>query len=154
MALAPVQLGLVLFSLRGSPIQKKERQLWRAFPRLLVRSSPRRGLAKYRTSDTLYKEPLEDLIHASVDCRGGSATKLAMESIPQPSIAPQRNSTVFAAKREKRHNGFSWAIPEVVVDDNATVLADALVPGKAIEVSNGSFKNNQGTAGFVIKGNN
>jgi hypothetical protein len=97
---------------------------------------------------------VEDLIHASVDYRGGSATKVATESIPQPSITPQWNSTVFAAIREKKHNGFSWAIAEVSVDDNATVLTDALVWGKAIGVSDGSFKNNQGTAGFVIKGDN
>jgi hypothetical protein len=98
MALLPVRLGVVLSLWRGSP--KKERLLWQAFPWLLVRSSPQRGLAKYCTSDTLYKEPMEDLIHTSLDCQGGTATTVAMKSIPQPSIAPQRNST-FAAIQGK-----------------------------------------------------
>jgi hypothetical protein len=99
------------------------------------------------------KEPAKDLVHASVDCRGGTVTKVATESIPISSIALQRTST-FDEIRNNRHDGFSWAIPEVTVTDNAKVLASALVRGKAIAVSDGSLKNSQRTAGFVIKGDN
>jgi hypothetical protein len=80
-------------------------------------------------------------------------TKVATDSIPIPSIALQRTST-FEEIRQNRHDGFLWAIAEATVADNAKVLASALVPGKAIAVSDGSFKNSQGTAGFVIEGDN
>jgi hypothetical protein len=47
-----------------------------------------------------------------------------------------------------------WAISEVTVADNTKVLASAMVCGKTIAVSDGSFKNHHGTTGFVIKGDN
>jgi hypothetical protein len=138
---------------RPDRLYKKERLLWRAFPRLLTRTSPRRSVSKFRKWDQMSKEPAKDLVHASVDCRGSIVTKVATESIPTPSIAGQRTST-FEEIWQNRHDGFSWAIAEVTVANNAKVLASALVRGKAIPVSNGSFKNSQGTAGFVIEGDN
>jgi hypothetical protein len=97
---------------------------------------------------------MKDLVHASVDCQGGTVTKVATESIPTSSISLQPN-LAFEEIQKNRHLGSSWAISEVTVANNAKVLAAALVCGRAIAItSNGSFKNNQGTAGFVIKGDN
>jgi hypothetical protein len=78
-------------------------------------------------------------------------TKGATEFIQSPTTAPPQIST-FDDIRRKRHVGFSWAVSEVTVSDNATVIASALAQGKAIAVSDGSFKNAQDTAGFVIEG--
>jgi len=100
---------------------------------------PWRGGSKFHKSVQMSKEPAKDLVHASVDCRGSTVTKVAAESIPTPSIARQRTST-FEEIRQNRHDGFSWAIAEVTVANNAKVLASALVRGKAIAVSDGSFK--------------
>jgi hypothetical protein len=99
------------------------------------------------------KEPVQDLVHAFVDCQGGTVTKVATESISTPSIALQGPST-FVEIQKNRHMGFSWAISEVTVADNTKVFTSALVHGRTNAVSNRSFKNNQGTAGFVIKGDN
>jgi hypothetical protein len=145
------KLGMV-YSAQEDRLYKKERLLWRAFPRPLTLTSPRRGISKYRKSNTLSRVPAEDLVHASVDdCRGDITTKVSTEYIPAPILFPTPTLS-FEDIRRSRHAGFSWAISEVTVPANATVLASALVRGKAIAVSDGSFKNAQGTAGFVIEG--
>jgi hypothetical protein len=90
-------------------------------------------------------------MHASVDQQGDFVSKVATAAITVPRIDPPQTRT-FEEIRRNRSGGFSWAISEVTVIDNATVLASALIRGKAIAVSDGSFKNAKGTAGFVIEG--
>jgi hypothetical protein len=46
----------------------------------------------------------------------------------------------------------SWAITEVTIDNNGLTIATALLQGTVIAVSNGSFKDNQGTSAFIIEG--
>jgi hypothetical protein len=81
--------------------------------------------------------------HALQGTRGGPDSRVCG--------LPGRNSNQGG---EGIHPTAFRAIAEVLVDDNAKVLADALVRSKAIGVSNGSFKNNQGTADFVIEEDN
>jgi hypothetical protein len=140
------------YSTQEDRLYKKERLLWRAFPQLFTGSSPWGGISEYRKSDTLARVPAKDLIHVLVNCRGDFATKVSTENIPVPCLLPTPILS-FEDIRRSRNAGFSWAISKVTVPTNATVLASALVWGKAIAVSDGSFKNAQGTAGFVIEGN-
>jgi hypothetical protein len=51
-----------------------------------------------------------------------------------------------------RSAGFRWAIAEFVFEDNGAAIAQALTQCTAIAVSDGSFKNQQGTSAFVIEG--
>jgi hypothetical protein len=51
-----------------------------------------------------------------------------------------------------RPPGFQWAITEMSMEDNGLTIAAALQAGHAIAVSDGSFKDSQGTAAFVIEG--
>ncbi len=51
-----------------------------------------------------------------------------------------------------RSDGFRWAITEFDIEDNGAAIAQALIQGTAIAVSDGSFKNQQGTSAFVIDG--
>jgi hypothetical protein len=48
--------------------------------------------------------------------------------------------------------GFQWAIAEMSMEDNGLTIATAIQAGHAIAVSDGSFKDSQGTAAFVIEG--
>ena len=108
-------------------------------------------MSKYRRSESTTRTPAEDLKHASADCQRGIVTKVSTLRIPAPTLAPTQ-LLLFDVIRRNRPVSFSWAISEVTVVDNATALASALVRGKAIAVSDGSFKNDQGTAEFVIEG--
>jgi hypothetical protein len=60
--------------------------------------------------------------------------------------------TVLKAFRLTRHSSFRRAITEMEVEDNGIEIAKDLVQGSAIAVSDGSFKNQQGTAAFIIEG--
>ena len=45
-----------------------------------------------------------------------------------------------------------WAVQNWIATDNGRTIAEAIKSGKAIAVSDGSYKNNLGTAAFVIEG--
>ena len=81
-------------------LYKNELLLWRACPRLLNRTSPRRRVSKYRTSNPLSREPATDLIHASVDDRNGIVTKVATEFIQSPTTAPPQLCTLDDMRRK------------------------------------------------------
>jgi hypothetical protein len=72
--------------------------------------------------------------------------------LPAP-ISPSISKRSVEEIRLARPSGFAWAISEISYDDNATILASAIVQGTAVAVSDGSFKNHHGTLGFVIEGN-
>jgi hypothetical protein len=54
---------------------------------------------------------------------------------------------------ESRLDSFRWAVSEMSLEDNGLQIARALIQGTAIAVSDGSFKDGQGTSAFVIEGN-
>ncbi len=97
------------YSPREDRLYKKEALLWRPFPRLLTRTSPRRGMSKYRSSESTTRTPAEDLEHASVDCQHGIVTKVSTLRIPAPIVAPTQ-LLLFDVIRRNRPVGFSWAI--------------------------------------------
>ena len=52
----------------------------------------------------------------------------------------------------QRPDSFQWAVSEMSLSDDGIVIAQALIQGTAIAVSNGSFKDSQGTSAFIIEG--
>jgi hypothetical protein len=141
------------FSPSEDRLYKKEHLLWRAFPRHLARSSPRRGVSKFKHSDSTTSQAPADLIHASVNVQGSLVLRVATEVIlPRPNPPPPATRQPLEGIRLARDAGFAWAISELSVDNNAAILASAIVRGTAVAVSDGSFKNHQGTSGFVIEG--
>jgi hypothetical protein len=67
-----------------------------------------------------------------------------VEEVPTPKAAEPT--------RLLRPPGFQWAIAEMSMEDNGLTIATAIQAGHAIAVSDGSFKDSQGTAAFVIEG--
>jgi hypothetical protein len=68
---------------------------------------------------------------------------------PVPEIIPPET---VERLRILRPLDFRWAITEMSVNDNGTEIADALQEGTAVAVSDGSYKDAQGTSAFVIEG--
>jgi hypothetical protein len=92
------------------------------------------------------------LIPASVNTHQDWTLKVATtELLNQPVPADPSTRTVLDFINN-RPNSFSWAITEVNLDDNGFAIATALLQGTAIAVSDGSFKDNQGTSAFIIEG--
>ena len=49
-------------------------------------------------------------------------------------------------------SGLSWAIDRLKNTDEGQTIAEAIQQNQAVAVSDGSLKNNVGTAAFVLKG--
>ena len=56
----------------------------------------------------------------------------------------------FEAHINKLDDSAKWAVQNWIATDNGHTIAEAIKSGKAIAVSDGSYKNNLGTAAFVI----
>ena len=135
-------------------LYKQEGWMWRAYPRLLVRSSPRVGFTKYRWSDEVTRIRPAELIPASVhQTTHWVAKEAVMEILAVPVQAALRILTVQEAWL-RRSPDFNWAITEMTITDNGLEIATALKLGTAIAVSDGSFKDYHGTAAFVLEGAN
>ena len=140
------------YSPQEDRLYKKERWMWRAYPALRVRTSSRLGSPKYRRSDEVTRICPDGLIMASVYSTKHSVTKEAtLELLDIPVPSDHRPSSIQNL-RASRPDGFNWAINEMSVDDNGKLIAAALLAGTAVAVSDGSFKDSQGTAAFVIEG--
>jgi hypothetical protein len=125
--------------------------MWRAFPIHRVRTSTRLGIAKYRRLDDLLRQPFLDLIPASVTESHGSALKVAtMEILERPHT--DASSLSLAEALSSRPTSFRWAVSQMTVDDNGAAIAQAILTGQAIAVSDGAFKDSRGTAAFIIEG--
>jgi hypothetical protein len=133
-------------------LYRKERWLWRAFPVHRVRTSARLGSAKHRWSNELLRIPPPDLIHASVTVYPEWVVRVStMDILPRPTAAASPRTVQDI--RTRRHTSFSWAITELSVEDDGSIIAQALRDGTAIAVSDGSYKHGQGTSAFIIEGN-
>ena len=125
--------------------------MWRAFPVYRVRTSARYGIAKYRYSDELTRTRPPDLIPASVDRTKAWVLKVStmdVLAIPLPSLSIHNVRTLL----QRRPDGFRWAVSEFTLSDNGIAIAQALIQGTAIAVSDGSFKDSQGTSAFILEG--
>ena len=126
--------------------------MWRAYPVYLVRTSSRLGSTKYRRSDDVTRLRPGGLIPASVHVFSHWVIKEAtMEILDRPTVATLRPTSLDSLWLARR-DGFTWAISEMSHDDNGLAIATALRQGTAIAVSDGSFKDSQGTAAFIIEG--
>jgi hypothetical protein len=140
------------YSPQEDRLYKLEGWMWRAYPVYRVRTSSRLGSTKYRRSDEVTRIRPKDLIPASVHTTKHWVTKEAsMEILDQPVEEVPTPKTVETI-RLIRPPGFQWAITEMSVEDNGLTIAEALQAGNAIAVSDGSFKESQSTAAFVIEG--
>jgi hypothetical protein len=74
-----------------------------------------------------------------------------MELLDRPVDASPRITDIHQIL-QRRHDSFQWAVSEWLVEDNGLAIARALIAGTAIAVSDGSFKDNQGTSAFIIEG--
>lgn len=57
----------------------------------------------------------------------------------------------FEQVRELQPAADKWAIQEITVTDNGKAIAQAIRDGTAIAVSDGSYKNERGTAAFILE---
>jgi hypothetical protein len=130
---------------------KKEGWNFRAFPIHWVRASARHGAAKCRRSDELTRSRPIDQTPASVDKTKSWVLKVATEELFEAQTTEAASNNVHSILAS-RPEGFRWAIAEMDVDDNGGAIAHALIKGTAIVVSNGSFKNQQGTSAIIIEG--
>ncbi len=134
-------------------LYKQEGLSYRAYPVYRVRTSARHGIAKYRRSDEVTRSRPIDLLPASVDETPSWVLKVATtELLETPSPEASYTSNLYSILA-LRSDGFRWAITEFDIEDNGAAIAQALIQGTAIAVSDGSFKNQQGTSAFVIEGN-
>ena len=69
-------------------------------------------------------------------------------SLPPPVLPP----TTVIERIRSRPPSQSWANRKVATDDNALYVAQAIRDGDAIAVSDGSYKQERGTAAFTIRG--
>ena len=139
-------------SLQEDRLYKKEQWMWRAYPALRVRTSSRLGPPKYRHLDEVIRLCPAGLLMASVYPTKHSVTKeatLELLDIPVPS---DNRPASIQRLRSNRPGGFNWAITEMSVDDKGGLIAAALQARNAVAMSDGSFKDSQGTAASVIDG--
>jgi hypothetical protein len=133
-------------------LYKQEGWMWRAFPVYRVRTSRRFGSAKYHSNGELTRIRPLALIPASVQVCPQWVIKVAsMELLDRP-LADIPPILTIHDLWQQRQPGFSWAITEMSVDDNGLMIAEALRNGTAVAVSDGSFKDSQGTSAFVVEG--
>jgi hypothetical protein len=131
--------------------------MWRAFPVYRVGTSARLGVAKYRWSETVTRIRPTDLIPASVVQTAAWVLKVAtMELLDRPVDDTPRLTDIHQILHRRR-DSFQWTVSEWSVEDNGLAIARALIAGTAIAgtaiaVSDGSFKDNQGTSAFIIEG--
>ena len=138
-------------------IYAKEGLLWRIYPRSLSRTSPRRGGSRYLRSDSLVQIPPSNLLLASVIQQGShylciSTCALFGQDRPVP---PLRRTKVCSSDFERERRllpaADKWAIAQISLPDGGAGLAQSILHGTAIAVSDGSFKDNRGTAGFILE---
>ena len=82
----------------------------------------------------------------------GWVTRVASIEIIAIPIATHPIAVTVSDARLSRAPGFAWAITEMTEEDNGLAIAKALRAGTAVAVSDGSFKESQGTAAFAIEG--
>ena len=140
------------YSPQEDRLYKLEGWMWRAYPVYRVRSSSRLGSTKYRRSDEVTRFRPIDLIPATVHTTKHWVTKEASMAILDRPVEDPVTPKSVETLRLIRPPGFQWAITEMSMDDNGLTIAAALQAGNAIAVSDGSFKDSQGTAAFVIEG--
>ena len=134
-------------------LYRHEGLMWRAFPVYRVRTSARYGIAKYRRSEEVTRIRPLDLLPASVDQLKDWVLKVATMEVMATPVDDHPCQTDVRAILESRLDSFRWAVSEMSLEDNGLQIARALIQGTAIAVSDGSFKDGQGTSAFVIERN-
>jgi hypothetical protein len=125
--------------------------MWRSYPVYPVRTSTRYGRSKFRHSDEVsHHRPLA-ICPASVNIHPSWVLLVATQEIldtpyTEPALLP------VDAILKSRPAGFHWAITEMSLEDNGLAIASDIIQGTAIAVSDGSFKDHQGTLAFIIEG--
>ena len=154
---APPSLWQWHYSPQEDRIYAKEGLLWRVYPRSLSRTSPRRGGCRYLRSDTFVPVPPEDLRLASVIQQGlhyicTSTCDLFGRDCPAPPLHHKKVCSLdFERERTLLPAADQWAIAQISLPDGGVGLARSIVQGSAIAVSDGSFKDGRGTAGFILE---
>ena len=133
-------------------LYKQECWMWRASPIYRIRTSARYGIAKFRRSEEVTRTWPKDLITASVDQTKAWVLKVATMVILDHPIVTNPITNNVRALLSPHHDSFQWAVSEMSLSDNGIAITQALIQGTAIAVSDGSFKESQGTSAFIIKG--
>ena len=126
--------------------------MWRAFPIYRVWTSACYGIAKFRRSEEVTCIWPRDLIPAFVDQTKAWVLNVATMAILDHPVDTNAITNNIQALLSPRHDSFQWAVSEMVMDNNGIAIAQALIQGTTITVSDGSFKDSQGTSAFDIEG--
>ncbi len=140
------------YSPQQDRIYKQEGWTWRAYPIYRVRTSSRTGSTKHRRSDETTRTRPDDLHPPSVHSHKHWVTKEASHELLATPVPELPRALTVHEVWTQRKPGFKWAVAEMTVTDNGLEIATALKQGRAVAVSDGSFKDGQGAAPFVIEG--
>ena len=65
---------------------------------------------------------------------------------------PESTTNNVQTLLQRHPDGFRWAVSEKTLSDNGIVIAQAIIQGTAITVSDGFLKDSQGTSAFILEG--
>ena len=129
---------------------REEGDRWRIYSKARGRRS-RLGAFQYSKTDATVAAPPDNGLWASAwrkcdDLLTLSGSAAALE----PTAATPPSS--FLERLETTASNIRWAVENCRVDDDGSYVAQAIRDGTAIAVSDGSFKDAIGAAGFVLEG--
>jgi hypothetical protein len=140
------------YCLDENRLYAKEGILWRAYRQHRIRTSPRQGRAKYSKTDMVLRTPPNGLRFATIIKHGQLIHHQGPgHIIPIKSSRRKCTLTSFEQARKARNYLDQWAIQETSLTDDGEAIAKAISKGTAIAVSDGSYKDGRGTAGFILE---
>ena len=146
------------FSPSESRLYHKHHHAFQTYSR--SHSSARHSSSRYRLTENqdLHENKLPDDVQlATVALLPQHNVMLTgVASIPTQTTSTQipYHSLTIEEILDTRHENDKWAVDTFHSDDDGAALAMGIIQGHATAVNDGSYKNNVGTSGFILRGAN